>query len=201
MPFFSRKPPPAPPRYLIVGLGNPGPEYRHTRHNVGFEVIDRLAERHKIAVQKLERRALVGFGQIAETSVQLAKPMTFMNLSGDSISPMLKFAGLTPADLIVIVDDMDLPVGKLRLRKAGSAGGHNGLKSLIYRLGTEEFFRIRLGVGRPSEGAVIDHVLSKFGRNELEPIAQGIDRAADAVETAVSQGFELAMNRFNPAGG
>lgn len=199
MRFFSRKPPALPPRYLVVGLGNPGPEYQHTRHNVGFKVVDLLGERHRISVQKLERRALVGTGEVAETVVQLVKPMTYMNLSGESVGPLMRGAGLQPQDVIVIVDDMDLPVGRVRLRKSGSSGGHNGLKSLIQHLGTEDFPRVRIGVGRPTESAVIDHVLSKFGRNEIEPIREAIERSADAVEAAVAEGFDTAMNRFNPA--
>lgn len=201
MRFFSRKPPALPPRHLVVGLGNPGPEYQHTRHNVGFRVVDLLSERHRIPVRKLERRALVGTGEIAETVVQLVKPMTYMNLSGESVAPLMRAAGLRPEDLIVIVDEMDLPVGRVRLRKSGSAGGHNGLKSLIQHLGTEDFPRIRIGVGRPSEGAVVDHVLSRFGRGELEPIREAIERSADAVEVALAEGFEAAMNRFNPVKG
>lgn len=194
---FLRRQPKEPPRYLIVGLGNPGVQYTSTRHNVGFRVIDRLAERHKIDVKALEKRSLVGFGTIEDTPVVLAKPVTFMNLSGDSIEPLMRMLELRPEDIIVVVDEMDLPVGKMRLRKGGSSGGHNGLKSLIFRLGTEEFPRIRLGVGRPAEGGVVDHVLSKFGRNEIEPIQEGIERSADAVEAILREGMDAAMNRFN----
>jgi PTH1 family peptidyl-tRNA hydrolase len=197
MRFFSRKQPEVPPRYLVVGLGNPGAEYQNTRHNVGFRVIDRLAERHRMDVKKFERRALVGYGAIEETAVALAKPQTYMNLSGESVAPLLRQLQLTPEDLIVVYDEMDLPVGRIRLRKQGSAGGHNGVKSLIQHLQTDAFARIRIGVGRPKGDPSIDHVLGKFGRNEIEPIRDAIDRTADAVEAILAEGLDAAMNRFN----
>jgi peptidyl-tRNA hydrolase, PTH1 family len=197
IPFLSRQPK-EPPRYLIVGLGNPGAQYRNTRHNVGFECLQRLAEKHKIDLSKTQRRAKVGYGRIGDVPVVLAMPQTFMNLSGESIAPLMKMLGLRPEDVIVVVDEMDLPAGRLRIRKSGSAGGHNGLKSLIQHLGTEEFPRIRIGVGRPAQGATIDHVLGKFEREEIAPIRESIGKAAEAVECAVSDGVEAAMNRFNP---
>lgn len=197
---FLRRQPEVPPRYLIVGLGNPGAEYHNTRHNVGFRAIDVLAERHRIEVKKFEKRALVGFGNIEGTSVLLARPQTYMNLSGESVAPLMRMLELRPEDVIVLTDDMDLPVGRLRIRRDGSPGGHNGLKSLVHFLRTAEFPRIRIGVGRPAEGVpVIDHVLTKFGATEIEPIRDSIDRAADAVEVIVREGMEPAMNRFNRA--
>lgn len=199
IPFLHRQPS-DPPRYLIVGLGNPGAEYQNTRHNVGFRAVDILAERHRIDTRKTQKRAFVGHGRIGDVPVVLAKPITFMNLSGESIAPLMRAFGLQPADVLVVTDDIDLATGRLRVRPAGSAGGHNGLKSLILHLRTEEFPRIRIGVGRPrGVGAVIDHVLSKFERTELEPIAQAVESAADAVETILSEGVEAAMNRFNRA--
>ena len=196
LPFFRRQPQ-VPPRYLIVGLGNPGAQYASTRHNVGFRVLELLAERHKIVFKGVEKRSMVAYGEIEEQPVVLAKPLTFMNLSGESIAPLLRTLELTPQDLLVVVDEMDLPVGKIRLRPGGSAGGHNGLKSLVQHLRTEEFPRLRLGVGRPSGGATVDHVLSKFTRAELEPIREGIEGSADAVEAILRDGLEAAMNRFN----
>lgn len=197
IPFFRRQPA-DPPRYLIVGLGNPGAEYQNTRHNVGFRAVDLLAERHRIDTRKTQKRAFVGHGRIGDMPVALAKPITFMNLSGESIAALLRAFDLQPADVIVVTDDVDLSTGRLRVRPSGSAGGHNGLKSVIEHLRTEDFPRIRIGVGRPKgERAMIDHVLSKFERTELEPIAQAIESAADAVETILSEGVEAAMNRFN----
>ncbi len=195
---FLNRQPKEPPQYLVVGLGNPGAQYRNTRHNVGFDCLQRLAEKHKIDVSRSERRSKVGYGRIGDVAVALAMPQTFMNLSGESIAPLMKSMGLKPADVIVVVDEMDLPTGRLRVRKSGSAGGHNGLKSLIQHLGTDEFPRIRIGVGRPPEGATIDHVLGKFERDEIEPIREALARAVEAVECATSDGVEAAMNRFNP---
>lgn len=197
LPFLTRQPA-NPPRHLIVGLGNPGAEYNHTRHNVGFRAIDLLAERHKIDTRKTEKRAFVGYGKIGDVPVVLAKPITFMNLSGESVAPLLRMLELTPADLIVLFDDMDLPVGRIRVRPDGSAGGHNGIKSLIHFLRTQEFPRVKIGVGRPGGGPTIDHVLGKFGRTELDPIQTAIARAVDAAECMVAEGTVSAMNRFNP---
>ena len=198
LPFLSRQPT-YPPRHLIVGLGNPGAEYQNTRHNVGFRALDLLAERHKIDTRKTEKRAFVGYGKINDVPVVLAKPFTFMNLSGESVAPLLRMLSLTPADLIVLYDEMDLPVGRIRVRPDGSAGGHNGIKSLIQHLGTQEFPRVKIGVGRPGGGPTIDHVLGKFGRAELEPIQAAIARAVDAAECIVAEGTVAAMNRFNSA--
>lgn len=195
---FLRRQPAVPPRYLIVGLGNPGPEYRSTRHNVGFRVIDCLAERHRIDTSKTQKRAFVGSGTIGDVPVVLAKPITFMNLCGESIAPLMRMFELRPEDVIVVYDDMDLPVARLRVRQEGSAGGHNGIKSLIQHLRSESFPRVRIGVGRPGQTAgAVDHVLSKFSRDEIEPIAQTVELAADAVEVIVAEGVPAAMNRFN----
>lgn len=196
--FHSRGGAQVQPRYLIVGLGNPGAEYALTRHNVGFRVIETLASRHRIHAGRHERRALTGRGAIHGTPVAMARPLTFMNLSGESVGPLLGHFQLTPADLIVIADDIHLPVGRLRIRTGGSAGGHNGLKSLIHTLRTDQFARLRIGVGQP-DGSQVDHVLGKFTRDELEPIAEAIERAADAVELAVAAGLDAAMQRYNPS--
>jgi peptidyl-tRNA hydrolase, PTH1 family len=190
--------PALPPRYLIVGLGNPGLEYQHTRHNVGYRTVDLLAERHRIEVKKAERRALVGYGTIGDTPVVLAKPITYMNVSGESVGPLARAHQLRPEDVIVVYDEMDLPTGRLRIRADGSAGGHGGLKSLILHLQSQEFPRVRIGIGRPPVGSdATPHVLGKFGRDEIEPIRDAIERAADAVELILSDGVVAAMNRFN----
>ncbi len=194
---FQRRLPAVPPRYLIVGLGNPGAEYVGTRHNVGFRVIDILAERHRIDHKKSEKRAQVGYGSVRGEPVTLAKPITFMNLSGESIAPLMQALSLSPTEVVVVYDDMDLPVGKLRLRPGGSAGGHNGIKSLIQHLKTDQFPRVKIGVGRPKGAGSVDHVLGKFSREELEPIQFALDRAADAVESIVADGINRAMNQFN----
>jgi peptidyl-tRNA hydrolase, PTH1 family len=194
---FLRRQPEIPPRWLIVGLGNPGPEYRNTRHNVGFRVIDLLAERHRIQVTHMLKRSMTGYGKIQAEGVTLAKPQTYMNLSGESVRPLMRMFELQPADVLVVYDEMDLPVGRLRLREEGSSGGHNGVKSLIQHLGTQEFPRIRIGVGRPAQSGTVDHVLSGFSRDEIPLINEAIERAADAVEAVVAEGMAAAMSRFN----
>lgn len=199
IPFFRRQPS-EPVQFLVVGLGNPGPEYADTRHNVGFVVVDRLARRHGIEVQRVVRRALFGSGRFGEVPVGLAKPITYMNLSGESVEPLRQMHGLEPGRVIVVTDDLELPVGRIRVRPRGSAGGHNGLKSLIHSLGTEEFPRVRVGVGRPPAGvATVDYVLGRFDRAEETLVEAALDRAAEAVEGIVAEGIEAAMNRFNRA--
>jgi peptidyl-tRNA hydrolase, PTH1 family len=195
---FLRRQPADPPRYLVVGLGNPGAEYQNTRHNVGFRVVERLADTYRIDARKPDRRSLVGYGKVKEVPVVLARPQTYMNLCGESIAPLMRMLDLQPQDVIVVTDDMDLPVGRIRVRREGSAGGHNGLKSLIQYLNTEQFPRVRIGVGRPGQGGpTTDHVLGKFERDELVPIQEAIERAAEAVEVILTDGIDAAMNRFN----
>jgi PTH1 family peptidyl-tRNA hydrolase len=184
-------------RHLIVGLGNPGPEYAGTRHNVGFMVVELLSQRHRIPIKTAQHGARVGVGVIGDEHVALVKPLTFMNLSGRAVAPLMNRHGLAPGDLLVIYDDADLPVGKIRLRARGSAGGHGGLKSIIGALGSSEFPRVRIGIGRSSGGDMIEHVLTRFGPQEREPIGRAIERAADAVEYMLAHGTEAAMNRFN----
>jgi PTH1 family peptidyl-tRNA hydrolase len=182
---------------LIVGLGNPGTEYAGTRHNVGFEVIDELAKRHHLAVTKRSFRSLVGEGQIGGQRTLLAKPQTYMNVSGEAVAAIARFYKIAPADIIVLLDDVALPPGRLRLRYKGSAGGHNGLDNILTLLHTQEVPRIRLGVGAARPGDMRNYVLSRFRGEEIETIRQAIERAADAVECALAEGFETAMNRFN----
>lgn len=183
---------------LIVGLGNPGKEYERTRHNIGFAVIDAFARLHNIAVTKREGQALIGDGRVGDTRVFLMKPQTFMNLSGQSVAAFLRQRPLAHADILVVTDDIALPIGKLRLRMEGSAGGHNGLKSLIAHLHGQTFPRLRFGVGAPRDSSVqIDFVLGQFSRAEQREVDETTDRAVAALELWVQEGIERAMNRFN----
>ena len=185
--------------WLIVGLGNPGEKYERTRHNVGFLVVDALAERLGVPVQKLKHRALTNTVRLAGQKALLMKPVTFMNLSGEAVGDAARFYKLPPERVLVISDDTALPLGKLRLRKGGSAGGHNGLKSIIQHLGTDQFPRLRLGVGekpRPDYD-MADWVLGRLQGEDWKAMEAAVDRAADAVEFVLSQGVDAAMNRFN----
>jgi PTH1 family peptidyl-tRNA hydrolase len=183
---------------LIVGLGNPGPEHAWTPHNLGFLAIDGLAERASIRVTRPEAKAQVGIGRLAGQDVILAKPQTYMNLSGVAIRMLLEKYELDPAQMIVLVDDVDLPWGSIRIRERGSAGTHNGLKSIVSSIGTQEFPRIRLGVG-PEKlwGALSDYVLGTMRRGERETAAQMVADAAAAVESIFTEGVSKAMSRFN----
>ena len=183
---------------LIAGLGNPGPRFAGTRHNVGFDAVDLLANRHGAQWAAAPRgiEALVAPWRMG--GAILAKPLTFMNLSGGAIVPLLQFYKIEPADLLVIVDEVQLETGRLRVRPSGSAGGHNGLKSIIGSLGSEAFPRLRIGVGRgDSRRDLADHVLATFDADERDVVADAITRAADAAEVFVSNGPAEAMNRFN----
>ena len=183
---------------LVVGLGNPGPQYRDTRHNVGFWVVDEIAARWHLADAWRERDDAMYVKQ-AGGSV-LVKPLTFMNLSGFAVSRLRQFFQVDSVDILVIVDEVALPLGRLRARARGSAGGHNGLRSLIEQLGTAEFPRLRVGVGRgDSRRDLADHVLSKFERDERDTIQAATLRAADAAEMFLSDGIERVMNTFNAA--
>ncbi len=183
---------------MIIGLGNPGPRYRDTRHNVGFAVVSTLGERHKISGRTVGS-AIVGEGEIGGERVILAQPTTFMNDSGRALAQLKrKHPNVDLADYLVIVDDMDLPTGTLRLRGKGSAGGHNGLKSIIATLGTDTFSRLRIGVGRPPPSVdPVDHVLTRFRPDERDAINTAIMDAADAVEYLIQNGIEETMSRFN----
>jgi PTH1 family peptidyl-tRNA hydrolase len=184
--------------FLVAGLGNPGEQYAATPHNLGFLVVDRLAARHAIRVTRNECHALVGQGTIGGKPVMLAKPQTFMNLSGVAVKPLLQKYELLPSDLIAIYDELDLPWGVLRVRPKGSAAGHNGAKDLIAKLGTQDFPRIRLGVhpGHPIPSGK-DYLLSRFTRQQNETLDEFIDLAADATESIIAEGVELSMTRFN----
>lgn len=185
---------------VVVGLGNPGLKYHKSRHNVGFDVIDALAKRYHVSVRKHQWRAITGETRVGDERVYLVKPQTYMNLSGESVQEILQFyREMNPQrDLIVIYDDMDFPVGDFRLREQGSAGGHNGMKSILQSIGTSEFARVRMGVGRPApEWTVIDHVLGSFSRTDRKKVDEAVEQAADAVVFALEHSFGLAMNRFN----
>lgn len=184
---------------LIVGLGNPGREYANTRHNIGFRCVDALANRHNLIFDDKKRaKAKVASGQIGTQRVVLAKPQTYMNLSGSAVQSLLSFYRIPPARLIVIYDDLDLPVGTLRIRPKGGSGGHRGMADIIQRLGTQDFPRIRVGIGRPDPH--IDpaaYVLRPF-RDEEEPLIQeAVARVISAVETWLTDGIDRAMNRYN----
>ena len=185
--------------YIIAGLGNPTAKYEHTRHNVGFDVIDVLAEKYNIKVTEKKHRALCGTGVIGGEKVLLVKPQTFMNLSGESIAAILNFYKLDPArQLIVIYDDINLAPGKLRIRKKGSAGGHNGIKNIIACTGTQEFMRIRVGVGeKPQDWDLADYVLSCFSREERAAVEDAMTDAADAAELMIRGQADAAMNKYN----
>jgi PTH1 family peptidyl-tRNA hydrolase len=183
---------------LIVGLGNPGAQYAATRHNVGIEAVAVLAQRHRIRLRRSRLRAAEGIGEIAGMPVALVQPHTYMNLSGRCVIRALRLYGIGLEKMLVICDDLNLAPGKIRLRRAGSAGGHNGLASVIQAVGSDQFARLRLGIGSPppwQDG--VDYVLEPFAREELESIGEAIQRAADAAEAWVAEGIEAAMNRFN----
>jgi PTH1 family peptidyl-tRNA hydrolase len=185
---------------LVVGLGNPGSQYEATRHNIGFWAVDALARRLGVSIDRDKFRALAGQARVGDETVWLLKPQTFMNLSGESVREALQFyREVDPAaDLILIYDDMDFPLGTVRLRLKGSAGGHNGVKSVIECVGSEWFPRVRVGIGRPKPGVdVIRHVISPFDPDEREAAVQAAERAAEAVQYALEHSFERAMNLYN----
>jgi peptidyl-tRNA hydrolase, PTH1 family len=182
---------------LIVGLGNPGAKYDRTRHNIGFDLIDQLAKRWQIPVSDQKRfQGLVGEGWVERQKIVLLKPQTFMNLSGQSVRSVLDWYKLAPTEVLVLYDDLDLPLGKLRLRLAGSAGGHNGMKSIISHLGTPTFPRLRMGIGK-SQDETISHVLGKFSAAEAAIVTDILQLSADAVELSLGSGVAQAMNKYN----
>ena len=190
---------------LIIGLGNPGKGYAHNRHNVGFRCINRLARLHSINLKQHQCQSQVGAGKIADTKVLLAKPKTFVNLSGEAIRSLMRKHNVDISDLLIIYDDLDLPPGKMRLRQDGSSGGHKGIKSIISAVGSQEFNRIKIGIGRSAEDQsskhdtkiVVSHVLSDFSPEEEQLIKPAIARAAEAVEHIIAKGIVPAMNKFN----
>lgn len=185
--------------YLIFGLGNPGPEYVGTRHNAGFDLLDALADEAGIEISRNKFKSMVGEGFIQGEKVVLIKPMTYMNLSGEAVVQALNFYKPAGQEVLIVYDDVDLKPGAIRIRVKGSAGGHNGIKSIIGLTGTSEFNRIRIGVGGP-RGNMISHVLGKFSDEEAEEYDKGLLLARDAVKTIIRSGVEEAMNRFNSSG-
>ena len=184
--------------YIIAGLGNPGKEYENTRHNIGFDVIDRLAEEENIAVMESKHKALIGKGYVAGQKVILAKPQTFMNLSGDSVQPLMSWYRLSSRKLLVIHDELDLEPGRIKIKSGGGLAGHNGLKSIVQRLGTQDFYRLRLGVGRPPDrDNVISWVLGRFPAQEKTRAEESIKEAVEAILCFAADGPEKAANRYN----
>lgn len=184
-------------RYLIVGLGNPGRAYKSNRHNIGFRVIDCFAERHRISVSRVEMKSLLGKGLVFSSRVMLAKPQTFMNKSGDAVGPLLKYYDVPLTSLMVIYDEIDLPLGAIRLREKGGSGGHNGMKSIISHVGVE-FPRLRLGVGRPpGKMEAAAYVLRDFRSDETEAAEAMVKTAVAALDAFLRDGIEFAMNQFN----
>jgi PTH1 family peptidyl-tRNA hydrolase len=184
--------------FLVVGLGNPGEEYENTPHNLGFRVVDLLAERNSIHVNRKDSKALTGVGEVAGKPVILAKPQTYMNLSGTSVEPLMVKHSLTPADLILVYDELDLPWGELKIKPRGSAAGHHGPESVIGRLGTTDFVRVRLGINpgyKLRDGA--EYLLSPIKRSEREQAEELVGRGADAVASIIAEGVEKSMTKFN----
>lgn len=185
--------------YIIVGLGNPEKKYMNTRHNIGFDVIDALAEKNDIALGEKKHKAVIGKGIVAGQRAVLVKPLTYMNLSGESIRSVIDFYKVDEkSELIVISDDVSLDMGQIRIRKRGSDGGHNGLKNIIMHLGHDEFIRVRMGVGeKPPKMDLADYVLSHFSTEEREVMNESARTAALAIETVVVEGADAAMNKYN----
>ncbi|MGG3890571.1 aminoacyl-tRNA hydrolase [Metabacillus fastidiosus] len=183
---------------LIIGLGNPGKQYESTRHNVGFMAVDQLSDRLNIPLDRTKFNGLYGIGHISGEKVILLKPLTYMNLSGECIRPLMEYYEVDNDEIVVIYDDLDIPTGKIRLRTKGSAGGHNGIKSMIHHLGTQQFNRMRIGIDRPSNGMTItDYVLGRFIEEEQADIQSAIKQSAEACEKWLTTDFNQVMNEFN----
>lgn len=184
--------------YIIVGLGNPGKQYENTRHNVGFNVIDILAEEYDISVTKMKHKALIGEGRVGTEKVVLVKPVTYMNLSGESLAEIYNFYKVDTNNIVVIYDDIDLDVGKIRIRKKGSGGTHNGMKSIVKCLGTTDFPRVRVGVSKPEPGRdLANFVLSKFAPDEVADLKEGLEKSVLAIDSIIRENIDLAMNKYN----
>jgi peptidyl-tRNA hydrolase, PTH1 family len=182
---------------LIVGLGNPGAEYERTRHNVGWRVVDAFARKFRIAVTRHEKNALTGSGRVAGGTVMVAKPLTFMNLSGDAVRLLTNVYTESTTDMIVVYDDIDLPLGRLRIRPNGSAGTHNGMRSIISSIATENFPRLRVGIGSAEQGRLRDYVLDEFTADEEPIVERAVERSVDALLLFVRGDLKRAMNQFN----
>ncbi|MEA3442891.1 MAG: aminoacyl-tRNA hydrolase [Chloroflexota bacterium] len=189
---------------IIVGLGNPGRDYAHNRHNVGFLCLNYFARIHSIKFERRECQAKTGIGEVANERVLLAKPRTFVNFSGKAVESLVRKYDIAISDLLVIYDDLDLPLGKMRIRQSGSSGGHKGMKSIISNLGSGDFPRIRIGIGRPQvkeqsnkEDIIVNYVLSSFTSKEKDAIKPAIARIAEGIDCFLAQGIEAAMSKFN----
>ncbi|MEG1310771.1 MAG: aminoacyl-tRNA hydrolase [Romboutsia sp.] len=184
--------------YVIVGLGNPGKQYDKTRHNIGFDVIDILSKEYGISMTKIKHKALIGEGRVGTEKVLLVKPQTYMNLSGETLIDIYNYYKVDLSNIIVIYDDIDLDVGKLRIRKKGSGGTHNGMKSITKCLGSTDFPRVRVGVSKPRpEQDLADFVLSRFRKEELEDLAIALEKAYRAVDCIIREDIDLSMNKYN----
>lgn len=184
--------------YLIVGLGNPGDEYAKTRHNMGFDVIDKLAKKYEIDISRSNFKGLYGTGIIENKKVMLLKPQTFMNSSGESVIDVKNFYKLENDNIIIIYDDIDIDPGEIRIRKAGGPGTHNGMKSVVHSLNADDFARIRVGTGKPEEGKdLIEHVIGFVEEEEMKKMKEGVDLAVEAVVEIIKNGINIAMNKFN----
>ncbi len=182
---------------LIAGLGNPGARYARSRHNIGFMIADRFAQSHEMKFLRRRFNAEVAEGEVAAKRVMVTKPLTFMNSSGDAVAKFFSFYKVAPQDLLVIYDDLDLPLGKLRLRPRGSAGGHHGMESIIARIGTTDFPRLRVGIGRPNPDADVDHVLGEFDEDEFRVMNETLERGVQAIDVWLADGLAPAMNKYN----
>lgn len=184
--------------YLIIGLGNPEKDYAGTRHNMGFDVINELSKEYNIPVDKSKFKGLYGSGMIENEKVILLKPQTFMNLSGESVREVIDFYKISPEDIIVVYDDIDISIGNIRIRKSGSAGTHNGMKSVVQHLNTSDFYRIRVGIGRPNEHIdMINYVIGHVSKEEHTVLEQGILKAKDAIVEIIKNDIDKAMNKYN----
>lgn len=192
--MFRRRQPAQEIQWLIIGLGNPGSEYRGTRHNAGFAVVDAVATAHSIRVDRKLHRSLAGFGQVQGIRVCLAKPLTYMNLSGQAAKPLMNFCNIAPSHVLVVSDDVDLGVGKLRLRAEGGSGGHNGHKSVIEALQTNSYPRLRFGVGRTDQ-ATRDYVLDRFSEQELPVVEEALRKAVKVIEALLSKGMQAGQEQ------
>ena len=196
--FRGRRPPPDPPELIVVGLGNPGPEYARTRHNVGFRCVDLLASRYGVTLSRRHRSAAVGEGEIEGLLVVLARPRTFVNRSGAAVSYLLTRYAASPQGLLVVYDEMELPLGRVRLRPRGGAGGHNGLKSIVSAVGSQEIPRLRVGIGRPPQGVdPVDYVLGEPSGEEESALSGAVEQSVEVVRAVLADGIDTAMNRFN----
>ncbi len=182
---------------LIVGLGNPGTEYERTRHNVGWRVVEAFARKFRLEIARHEKNAMTGTGRVAGGSVMVAKPLTYMNLSGDAVRLLVNAYLESPAEMIVVYDDIDLPLGKLRIRPNGSSGTHNGMRSIVAELATENFPRLRVGIGTSDQGRLRDYVLDEFSPDDEPIVARAVERAVDALFLFVRGDLKRAMNLFN----